>query len=264
MTGLDPTGPQDVNATDVQGQPQNIQQAAAQGVPMSHALMQLQQMNNALGDAEQQYRAMSNDDYRWTDKAVQGEGPGVPPLAQATGGGQAGLAQLGNELAERYGLAGRAPVVDASGNFNRLPNNAEEAIKFQYIAQAMANYRQEQQQKQAEASAQTGIGLVQNRARGSLATLQQGAYQSLAGIQGSYVDDIQNQTPNFSYFIEKELQDRALELQRKVTDFQKKQSQYSGIGTAIGIVVGAVIGGVGGAGIGATAGSSLGGALAAY
>jgi len=236
--------------------------------PLSSSLEQLQQWQQQMTGLEQRYNQISGNNYRWQSSSETAQGPGVPPLAQASQS-VGGLQQMANQLAERYGIAGRAPIVDAAGNFTRMPEGAEEAVKFQYIAQALANYQSEQVQKRAEAAQAAGIGLVQQRGRGSLATLQQGAYSSLAQTIQADKDRISEMQPDFSYFIEKEMQERQEALMREWMSFQKKQAKYGMIGGIVGGLTGLGLGfaggnPMGGAGAGMQMGQSMGAGMAYY
>jgi len=241
-------------------EPPPQQQPPGRNLPQASSLSQLQQWQQQMSSMEQRYSQLTGQNYRWQEDSETAHGPGVPPLAQAAQSAS-GMQQMGNQLAERYGIGGRAPLVDAAGNFNRTPQSAEEGVKFQYIADALANYQAQQAQNRAEATQAAGIGLVQQRGRGSLALLQQGAYQSLAGTIERDKERINNMAPDFSAFIEMEMQNRAEEFQREVMRFQKKQSKYAMIGGIVGMVGGGLLGGVGGAGAGMQLGSAVGGGM---
>lgn len=249
-----------------QQQPGQNPQPNQSNLPTPASLQQVQQWEQQMSAMEQRYNqqtgARYNYQYQSPDETAYG--PSVPPL---TGAAQSvtGAQQLGRQLAERYGIAGRAPLVDAAGNFNRMPNSADEAAKFQYIGQALANLRAEQNQAQAVAAQQASIGLVQSNARGSLAAMQSGQYQSLAQTYLADTERVASMQPDFSYFIEKEMQERQEKLIRDQMRFQKKQAKYA----MWGAIAGAIVGGASGqsmasAGSGAQAGATIGGGFSYY
>lgn len=251
-------GPQPGTNYDLRVQP------PSQSLPQSGAMQQVEQWNQQMSQLEERYRGLTGRNYRYASASATAQLPGVPPLQEAAMQGSSGVQGLANQLAERYGIGGRGPIVDPSGNFTRMPNSADEAAKFQYIALALANYRAEQAQRQAVSAQQTGIGLVQSRGRGSLATLQSGAYQSLAETHRADIDRIAAMQPDFSYFIEREMMDRQEALQRDMMAFAKKQQKYAMIGMGIGLLLGGFGGGMPGAMMGAQAGSQMGAGMAAY
>lgn len=232
-------------------------------LPYSASMDQLRQWKQQQIERENQFRALSGSQYRYMEGDETAHGPGVPPLAQA-GQDVQGLQQLANQLADRYGMGGRAPIVDSAGNFTREPNSADEAVKFQYIAQALANYKAEQLQKQAVATQQAGIGLVQSRGRGSLATLVSGQYQSLAQTYQADIGRVSQSVPDFSYYIQKEMMERQERYLAEVKRFQEKQQKYALYGMVIGGVVGFAGGGIAGAAQGAYVGSQVGQTAAYY
>ena len=114
----------------------------------------------------------------------------------------------------------------------------------------------EQQQQKGIAALQTGLGLVQSNARGSLATMQSGMYQDLADMYSNQ----EYAGTDFSYFIQKEQTDIARDLMRRQEKLAKKQSRagmFGGIAMGIaGFATGNPMMGI--AGIGQAFGSASG------
>lgn len=241
-----------------QGQGLIGQMTGQQGrIPMSAMLEQLQGQQQRLSQIEERYGIQHQS------AAETAMGAGVPPLEAARQGGAEGVSQLGQQLAERYGVAGRAPLIDQAGNFTREPAGADEAAKFQYIALALANFQAQQKEQQAQAARAAGIGLVQQRGRGSLATLTSGGYESLAGGYERQVERVTSMQPDFSYYIEKEMLERQEAIVEKQLKMQKKQGKYGFIGGILGAGIGLLAGGPAGMGAGFQMGQNL-GAGAAY
>ncbi len=190
--------------------------------------------------------------------AVPGGGPGGGAGGAPTPGGSTNVQQMARNLAQNYGLAiGRGNIVDAQGNFLVTPDQlasasgdtiGETAAKMNYVSQALARQQTEQQQQKGIAAIQTGLGQVQERGRGSLASLQTGLYQDLADLYSNQ----EYQAADFSYFIQKEQMDIAQEMMRRQEKLAKKQSRMGfvgGIGMGIaGIASGNVAMGMGGFG----------------
>jgi hypothetical protein len=183
------------------------------------------------------------------------------PAVLAPGGqqpvGTTNVQQLSQQLAQQYGLAiGRGNLVDAQGNFLMTPDQlaaasgdtvGEAATKMNYIGQAIARQQNQAQQQKGIAAIQTGLGQVQERGRGSLASLQTGLYQDLASLYSNQ----EYQAADFSYFIQKEQQDIAIQLQLN----QQKEAERGGV---LGRVLGGAAAGAAFGPWGALAGGALG------
>lgn len=160
------------------------------------------------------------------------------------------LNQLAQNLAQRYGLSlPRGPIVDPEGNFLVTPEQLAQAsggaetmgsaaAKMNYIAAAMTKRQNMQQMAKARAAAETGLGQVQQRGRGSLAALQSGLYSNLANLYASE----QYEAADFSYYIQKEylgMQQEILRRQEKLAKRKARGSFITGLGlTAAGIATG--------------------------
>jgi hypothetical protein len=170
----------------------------------------------------------------------------------------ASVQELAQYLANSYGIPmGRSQLVDEAGNFTRMPTSADEAAKFNYIAQAVADQQNRQQQAKSVAALQTEAGLVQQRGRGSLATLQAGTYRALAG----QYNEMQYEADDFSYFIQEEFMRRQEDMIRRAEKLAKKRRRGGMIGgIAGGLIGGLLLPGVG-AGAGSMIGSSIGGGM---
>lgn len=185
--------------------PQVPQETPAQGLPPTGIDQQLATINQE----QQQPQAMGAS-------LLPGAAPPTPP---GQGQGQIGstnVQQMAQNLARQYGLAiGRGNIVDAQGNFLQTPEQmaqaggrgqggyspvAEAANKMSMISDALTRQMNEQQQQKGIAAIQTGLGQVQSRARGSLASLQTGLYQDLADLYSNQ----EYEAADFSYFIQRE------------------------------------------------------------
>jgi hypothetical protein len=165
----------------------------------------------------------------------------------------ASVQDLAQYLASSYGIPmGRQQLVDEAGNFTRMPTSADEAAKFNYIAQAVSDQQNRQQQAKSVAALQAEAGLVQTRGRGSLATLQAGTYRALAGQYG----EMQYEADDFSYFIQEEFMRRQEELVRRQEKLAKKRRRGGMYGAIAGGIVGSLV-----PGIGTMAGAQVGGAI---
>ncbi len=170
--------------------------------------------------------------------------------------GSTNLNDIATTLAEQYGLPlGRTPIVDSRGNLTRLPANADEAVKMQYISQALADEQNRRAQGRAVSSLQAGIGLVQNRAPGSLTTMMSGQYGQLADVYSRE----QHVAQDFSYFVQKEQLAKAEAIARKLEKAAKKKAIGGLIGGILGGVAGFMVGGPVGAAAGYGVGAGVGG-----
>lgn len=185
-------------------------------------------------------------------------GPTAPELPQGINPANASVQELAQYLANSYGIPmGRQQLVDEAGNFTRMPTSAEEAAKFNYIAQAVADQQNRQQQAKSVAALQAEAGLVQSRGRGSLATLQSGTYRALAG----QYNELQYQADDFSYFIQEEFMRRQEELVRRQEKLAKKRRRAGAIGGILGAAAGTLIAPGAGTAMGYQLGSSIGGGM---
>jgi len=173
--------------------------------------------------------------------SAMGAGANLP----GTGKGPTGstdLNTLARTLADSYGLPiGGGQLVDPSGNFLMTPDQlaaasggavtqGEAAAKMNYIAEALQRQQQQQEMKKSEAALQTGLGLVQSNARGSLAAMQSGMYEGLANLYQNQ----QHEAADFSYFIQQEQLQIQQELMRRAEDLAKKQARGAFIGGVLG------------------------------
>jgi hypothetical protein len=173
--------------------------------------------------------------------------------------GATSLDALAKKMAQSYGLAtGGGPMFDAQGNALVTPqqlaagsggteNMSTASMKLQMISDAVAKQQNLEQQNKATAALQTGLGLVQNRGRGSLATLQEGTYQALAQ---QYANQ-EYESADFSFWIAEDRLRREEDMARKA----RKASKWGAIGGLIGGVAGMAFGAPG---VGAAIGSGLG------
>jgi hypothetical protein len=194
-------------------------------------------LQRQLGSLQSQYQGMG--DPRALGAQQQGQGAGPQPKFGATS-----LDAMAKRLAQSYGLSvGGGPMVDAQGNFLMTPDQlasgsggaetmGSAAAKMNYIADAISKQQNMEQQAKGTAALQTGLGLVQSRGRGSLATLQEGTYQALA----QQYSNQEYEAADFSYFIEKEKMDMQMEMLRKAERLAKKQARGAFIGGALGMI----------------------------
>lgn len=256
-----------------QAAPPPASQQQQQGLPPTGLQQQLNSLNNL---------------YSQTQNAGVGQGLGGIgynvrkqqfDAAQQQGGGELGdvaapvansnLDSIARNLAQRYGMPiGKGRLVDDNGNFLYTPEQlaeasggsmtlGEAAANMNYISQALTDVRNEKQQKKGLATLQSGLAQINSRGRGSMAALTSGYYQDIANLQANQ----EYEARDFSYYIQKEQQDIAMELQRRVEKAQKKQAQgqfWTGIGTTIvGLYTGNVaLIGAGAAQIGGSAGQT--------
>lgn len=170
--------------------------------------------------------------------------------------GQTSLQALAQRLASSYGLAiGRDQLFDAMGNPNLTPDQiaaasggketmGTAAAKMNYIAAAIQNQKNEQNLKKSEAAIQSGMGLVSQRARGSMIELQQQGFRDLANLYQQQ----DKEAADFSYFIEKEKMDIQNEMLRRAEKLKGKKARagfWGGLGiTALNIAAGNYAGAV--------------------
>lgn len=247
MTTLDqpPTQPQ-------QGSPTTAPAMSAPTAPDQQGLPPtgLQQQLNSLNQSYAQAQAAG----------VQGPAGPTNVALPPTQLGSTSLNELSRSMAQGYGLPiGRGTLVDDQGNFLQTPDqlaaasggaitSGEAAAKMNFIADALAKRQQQQAQGRAVSALQTGLGQVQQRGRGSLATLQQGLYQQLSSL---YANE-EYEAADFSYFIQKEQLDIARQMEEKRLKQAEKSSRIGSIlggaqiGASIGGPIGALVGGAAG------------------
>jgi len=220
---------------------------SVQPLPPSGIVRQAQTMNSMLAGSGQQQPQMPSTQ------------PGAPQQQQGQfradkRAGTTNLNDLATTLAEQYGLPiGRTPLVDQSGNLTRMPSNIDEAVKMQFISQAIADEQNQRAQNRAVASLQTGFGQMQKRAPGSLAAATSGQYGQLADV---YMRE-QNVAQDFSFYIQNEMLKRQEALQRAAEKKAKKGKR----GALIGGIIGAAAGTFLMPGLGTAAGASIGAGL---
>lgn len=180
--------------------------------------------------------------------SATGQQPTQQQPSGATGTvGSTSIQQLARNLAQQYGLnIGRGNLVDEHGNFLMTPDQmsgssqghgqglADNAAKMNYISSAIANQQNREQQQKGIAAIQTGLGQVQKRGRGSLASLQTGLYQDLADL---YTNQ-DAQTTDFSYYIQQGMFYQAQHTAHRARKSAKKTARYQMIGSAIGAAAG--------------------------
>lgn len=152
---------------------------------------------------------------------------------------QTSLSQLSNSLAQSYGLPiGRDPYFDNQGNPLQTPDQiasqtgqgvGDVTAKMQLIGDAIQRRQQEQQMKKSEAALQSGIGLVNSRGRGSLATMQSGLYQGLAQLYQNQ----QYEAADFSMFAMNDRFNQTMELERDKVKAAKKGAKGQFIGNIL-------------------------------
>ena len=221
-------------------------QGSVAGLPPTGLQQQLASLN-------QQYESVRNIPKIGFDPRVQQLQQGQQELQGPGKVGQTSLGDLARSLAESYGLPlGRGSLVDDQGNFLMTPDQlaaasggsetiGTAAAKMNYIAEAIGARQQERSFQQGVSAMQTGIGLVQERGRGSLANLQSGHYAQL----GQMYANKEYESADFSYFIEKEKMDIAQDLMRRREELAKKQARMGMIGGIVGGILGFATGNVG-------------------
>lgn len=218
------------------------QQPQQQGLPPTGLQQQMQSLN-------QLYEGVAGIDqigYNVREAQFMGGAPNrqAKELQMSRGaGGATSLDQLARNLAQQYGLPiGRGRLVDESGNFLKTPQQladasggemtlGEAAAAMNAVARGVAGRQNEEQQRKGMAALETGMGQVQSRGRGSLATMMGGYYRDIADMYANQ----EYEAADFSYYIQKEQLDIQQELQRKQEELAKKQSRF---GTIAGIGMG--------------------------
>jgi len=249
-----------------QGQVATASQQQQQGLPPTGLQQQMSSLN-ALYGSVQGLSGIGFDPRQ--QQFAQAQAGGTNELQGDMPMGSSSLDQLARNLAQRYGLPiGQGRIVDAQGNFLMDPQQladasggsltmGEAAAKMNYIGQAISRQQNEQQRSKGIAALQTGLGQVQSRGAGSLASLTSGYYQDLAAL---YTDPNQAyEATDFSYYIQREQLEIAQELQSRAERLARRQARgqfLSGVGLT---VAGIFTGNVAAIGAGATmAGGSAG------
>lgn len=251
------------------GQAISPAQSQAQGLPPTGLQQQMASLNQLYEQVQNAQTSMGGIGFDVRQQQFQ--------AAQAAGGGElqadmpmgsTSLDQMAQNLAQRYGMPiGRGRLVDEQGNFLMTPQQiadasggamtlGEAAANMNYISQAITQRQNEMQQEKGIAALQTGMGQVQSRGRGSLATLQMGLYEGLADMYSN----MEYEAADYSYFIQKEQQQIQMELMRRAEDLQKKQARmqtFAGIGMGVGGLLSGNIGMAAG-GFGMAAGGAAG------
>lgn len=182
--------------------------------------------------------------------------PQDQPQPQA-GAGSTSLESLVQRMSSQMGLSlPRGNIVDESGNILITPDQLQEASggteslgsaawKLGSLSDAVTRRLNEKQQDKARAAVATGIGQVQQRGRGSLASLQMGAYRDMADLYANQ----EYEAADFSFWIQREQQMLAQGMEQQALDASQKSSTMSSVlggatmGATIGGPVGALIGG---------------------
>jgi len=186
---------------------------------------------------QMQMSAMTQGQQRQQGAGMQAYGAGMttggpsfinPMGRSSTAGRQYDTARLGirdmaEQLARNYGINfAEGTLVDPQGNFRQNPEQlaalqggagaqgmdmASIAESMNYVADAINQRQLEQQQNKAGAALQTGLGLVQERGRGSLAAMQSNFFQSMAAV---YTDpNLLPDQADFSYWIARDREEEA-------------------------------------------------------
>lgn len=216
--------------------------AAPGGLPPTGLQQQLQSMNDYYANVQQAQGPGGSVGFDVNQQQFQQGAAGLPSAQQLQPGGS-NLEALAQNLAERYGLpVGRGKLVDERGNLLVTPDQlaaasggaetmGSAAAKLNYISQAVAREQSTQAQQKGISAIQAGMGQVQKRGRGSLATMMSGMYQDLADLYSNQ----EFEAADFSYFIQKEKMDIAQDLQRRAEKQAKKRSRMGFITGIIGL-----------------------------
>jgi hypothetical protein len=262
-------------------QPAPVQQPT-QGLPPTGLQQQMSSLNNLYNNVQNASSGMRGGKpgdigYNVRNQQFQtAQRSGASMLEQQTpsdisgaGAGSTSLDAMARQLAQRYGLPiGQGRLVDESGNFMYTPQQiadasggrttlGEAAAQMNYISQALTQRKNEQQQQKGIASMQAGMSQVQSRGRGSLASMMSGYYEGIADLYANQ----EYEAADYSFYIQKEQQEIAMQLQARQERLAKKQAQgqfWTGIGTTIvGLATGnAALIGYGATQIGGSAGST--------
>lgn len=261
--------------------PQQQQQAPAaqqqqQGLPPTGLQQQLASLNQFYGQVQNaQAPGALGGSIGYNVRAQQfgaaqaQEGQGALQPDQGMEIGSTSLDAMARNLAQRYGMPiGRGRLVDDQGNFLMTPQQiadasggrttlGEAAAQMNYISQALSRRQNEEQQQKGLAAMQAGLGQVQSRGRGSLAGMMSGYYEGIADLYANQ----EYEAADFSYYVQKEMQDVETQLQARAERLAKKQARgqfVAGIGVTIAsLYTGNLAGAVAGASmVGGSAGST--------
>lgn len=270
MTAMPPqTNPNQQSPGTQPMQPAPVTQQAQQGLPPTGLQQQLNSMNTLYSNVAQAGNETELGGYGYDVRQYQFDNRGGGELGVNGDIGGSSLDQIARNMAQRYGMPiGRGRLVDESGNFLHTPQQiadasggsmtlGEAAANMNYISQALTKQQNEKQQAKGIAAMQTGLGQVQERGRGSLASMMSGQYEAIADLYANQ----EYEAADFSYYIQKEQQDIAQELQRRQERQIRKNAQgsfWTGIGTTIvGLYTGNVaLIGAGAAQVGGSAGNT--------
>ncbi|MCP4899943.1 MAG: hypothetical protein GY906_23490 [bacterium] len=222
-------------------QPASGAQQSQQGLPPTGLQQQMQSLNSVYGQVEG-FQDIGFDPRQF--QFAQAQGAGTGQLQENQQMGSTSLDQMARNMAQRYGLPiGRGRLVDESGNFMMTPQQladasggavtlGEASAQMNYISQAITRKQNEEQQRKGLAALQTGLGQVQSRGRGSLATLMSNQYQGIADMYANQ----EYESADFSYYIQKEQLDLQRELQGRAEEMEKRQARQ-GFLTGIGMTI---------------------------
>lgn len=244
-----------------QAQPESapVAQNQQQGLPPTGLQQQLQSINSLYQGVQSAQGGFNVQQQQFQQAQNQAGGATL----QVGPGGSSSLDQMARNMAQQYGMPiGAGRLVDENGNFLVSPaqladasggtmTQGEAAAQMNYISQALARRQNEERRAQGIAALEQGLGLVQSNARGSLAAMTSGYYQSLAG---AYMDPNQQvEAQDFSFYIQQEQLEIQQELMRRQEKLAKKQARgqfLGGIGLGIaGFATGNISAGIAGAGM---------------
>lgn len=258
-------------------------QQPTQGLPPTGLQQQMSSLNNLYNQVQNASSGMQggkqgdigynvrNQQFQTAQRAGAGalQQQQAPSSISGAGAGATSLDAMARNLAQRYGMPiGQGRLVDENGNFMYTPQQiadasggrttlGEAAAQMNYISQALTQRKNEQQQQKGIAAMQAGMSQVQSRGRGSMATMMSGYYEGIADLYANQ----EYEAADYSFYIQKEQQEIAMNLQARQEKLAKKQAQgqfWTGIGTTIvGLATGnAALIGYGATQIGGSAGST--------
>lgn len=186
-------------------------------------------------------------------QGIQTAQAGSTPLPGVSGatGSTTSIQSLVDKLQSQYGLSvGRGSLFDDEGNPQMTPEQVADAsggaetmgtaaAKMNMIADAISNRKTQEAQGRAQDALAAGAGLVQSRARGSLAALQSGLYQNMANLYANQ----EYEAADFNFYIQREQQMIEAEYRRKAEEKQKKSARFGSIVGAIGLIAAPFTGG---------------------
>lgn len=210
---------------------QNTQQAGRQMYGATLPPTGLEQQLSKLKTGYQNIQGLANigfDPEQWQFQQAQA---GQTQLQGQSTQGATSLQAYANNLAKNYGLNVSGNLFDENGVPLMTPEQLANAsggtetlgtasAKMQYIADAISRKQTEEAQQHAQESLQAGVGLVQSRARGSLAAMQSGFYQQMA----SQYANQEYEAADFNFWIQLEKQRLEEELRRKEIAYRKRKA----------------------------------------